>query len=51
MVNLELRGNYLKQLLLLSVVGFVVNVSVFEKRSHPRAPAGLELDMGAQALP
>lgn len=50
MVNLELRGSYLKQLLLLSVVGFV-SVSVFEKRSHSRAPAGLELDMGAQALP
>lgn len=42
----------MKQLLLLSVVGFVVvSVSIFEKRSHSRAPAGLELDIGAQARP
>lgn len=33
----------MKQLSLFSVVGFVV--SVFEKRSHCRALAGLELNM------
>lgn len=44
MVNLQLRGGYLKQLSLFSVVGFVV--SVFEKRSYYRALAGLELNMG-----
>lgn len=44
MVNLELRGSYLKQPSLFSVVGFVV--SVFEKRSHYRALTGLELNMG-----
>lgn len=40
MVNLQLRGSYLKQLSLFSVV------SVFEKMSHYRALAGLELNMG-----
>lgn len=49
MVNLESRGSCLKQLSLLCVVGFVVVFS-FERRSHYRALAGLELSIGTQNL-
>lgn len=41
-----------RELSLLSVVGFVVvSVCVFEKRSHCRVLAGLELGIGSQPLP